>query len=134
MRRALALSCLPVCALVVSACTTKTSTANFKGAERSVAQTVANLQSDVTAGEQKKICTSDLAAKVVSGLGGAKGCETAVKDQLAEIDGTEAIVESVQVSGTTATAKVKSTYGGKKRLSTVTLVEEGAKWKISAVQ
>jgi hypothetical protein len=134
MRRALALSCLPLCALAVSACATTTSTANFKGTEHAVAQTIANLQSDVTAGEQKKVCGQDLAAKVVTSLGGTKGCEAAIKEQQAEIDSTEADVETVQVSGTTASAKVKSTFAGKKRLSTVVLVEEGGKWKISALQ
>ncbi len=133
MRRALALSCLPLCALAVSACATATTTGNFKGAEHSVAQTVANLQGDVTAGEQKKICSRDLAAKVVASLGGTKGCEAAIKEQVAEIDNTEADVESVQVSGTNATAKVKSTVAGKKTLSTVALVEENGTWKISAL-
>ena len=134
MRRALALSCLPLCALAISACATKTSTGNFSGTEKSVAQTVANLQSAVTAGEQKKICTEYLSTSVVSSLGGSKGCEAAVKEQVAEIDGTEAEVESVKVNGTTATAKVKSTYSGNKKLSEVTLVEEGGKWKVSAVK
>jgi copper chaperone CopZ len=134
MRRALALSCMPLCALAVSACASTTSTGSFKGAEHAVAQTIGNLQSDATGGEQKKICTQDLAAKVVASLGGAKGCEAAIKEQLAEIDGTEAVVEAVQVSGTTATATVKSTVAGKKTLSTVVLVEEGGKWKISALK
>lgn len=134
MRRALALSCLPLCALAISACATKTSTGNFSGAEKSVAQTIANLQSAVTAGEQKKICTEDLAASVVTSLGGTKGCEAALKEQVAEIDGTEAEVEKVQINGKTATATVKSTYSGKKKLSEVTLVEEGGKWKVSAVK
>ena len=134
MRRALALICTPLCALAVSACATTTATGNFKGTEHDVAQTVANLQSDVTAADEKKICSQDLAAKVVTSLGGTKACETAIKEQLAEIDGSEANVESIQVSGTTATAKVKSTFAGKKTLSTVALVEEGGKWKISALQ
>jgi hypothetical protein len=134
MRRALALSCLPLLAFAFSACATKTSTANFKGAEHSVAQTIANLQSAVTGGEQKKICAEDLAASVVTSLGGAKGCETAIKEQLNEIDGTEAEVEAVQVTGTTATAKVKSIYSGQKKLSEVTLLKESGKWKVSAVK
>ena len=134
MRRALALCCLVLCALAISACATGTTTASFKGTEHAVAQTVANLQSDATASEQKKICAQDLAAKVVAGLGGAKGCEAAIKEQLAEIDAPEATVESVQVSRTTAVAKVKSTFSGKKTLSSVALVEEGGKWKISALR
>ena len=88
----------------------------------------------MTASEQKKICTQDFAGKVVNSLGGTKGCEAALKEQLAEIDSTEANVEAVQVNGTTATAKVKDTVAGKKTLTTVVLVEEAGKWKISALQ
>ncbi len=135
MRRALALCCLPICALAVSACSTTSTTGNFKGTQHAVAQTVGNLQSDVTAGEEKKICANDLAASVVSSLGGVKGCEAAIKSQLSEVDSTEASVEAVQVSGKTATASVKNTIAGKKnQLTKVALVEEGGKWKISGVQ
>jgi hypothetical protein len=132
MRRP-ALICVPLCALAISACATTASTSNFHGTEHSVAQTVANLQADVTSGEQKKICTNDLAAAVVSKLGGRKGCEAAVKTQLGEIDSTEVTVESVQVTGTTATAKVRSVERGKKREGKVELRKEGDKWKISAL-
>ena len=134
MRRALALSCLPVCALALSACATKTSTGSFSGTEKSVAQAVANLQSAAAAAEQKKICAEILSASVVSSLGGKTGCEAAIKEQVAEIDGTEAEVEHVTVNGKTAVATVRSTYSGKKPQSEVTLVEEGGKWKISGVQ
>jgi copper chaperone CopZ len=134
MRRALALCCLGICGLAVSGCATTASTGNFKGAQHAVAQTIGNLQSDVTGGEEKKICTADLAASVVSSLGGTKGCEAAIKTQLSEIDSTEVDVEAVQVSGATATATVKDTVSGKKALTKVTLVEEGGKWKVSGVQ
>lgn len=134
MRRPLAVICAALCPLALAACSTSTSTAGFKGTEHDVAQTVANLQSDITAGEEKKICENDLAAPVVSRLGGAKECESTLKDQLAEIDNTELEVESVKLSGSTATARVKSVHGGKKRTTDVTLVEEGGKWKISAVE
>ena len=135
MRRALALCLVSICPLAVSACSTASTTANFKGTEHAVAQTVGNLQSDVTAGEQKKICANDLAASVVEKLGGTKGCEAAIKSQLAEIDSTESSVEKVQVSGKTATASVRNTIAGKKnQVTKVTLVEEGGKWKISGLQ
>ncbi len=133
MRRPLVLICVPLCALALAACGTTTSTAGFKGAEHEVAQTIANLQSDVTAGEEKKVCANDLAAAVVTRLGGQQQCEKTVKDQLAEIDNTELTVESVKVSGSTATASVKSVYAGKKRTVTVSLAGEGGKWKIASI-
>jgi copper chaperone CopZ len=134
VRRLLALICLPLCPLVLAACGTTTSTASFKGTEHEVAQTIANLQADITAGEQKKVCANDLAGAVVTRLGGTKGCESTIKNQIGEIDNTELQVESVKVSGERATAAVKSVYQGKKRLKTVALVKEGGKWKIASLQ
>src|SRR5271166_1434839 len=128
MRRPLALLCLPVSTLALAACGTTVSTAGFKGA-----QTISNLQADATAGEQAKICANDLAAALVQKLGGKKGCEAAIKSQLAQVDSLEASVESVTVAidGKTATAQVKSIREGKSRPSSVSLVAEGGKWKIS---
>jgi len=134
VRRLTALALLSLCPLTVAACGTTTSTAGFKGTEHDVAQTVANLQSDITAGEQKKVCERDLAAPVVTKLGGESRCESTIKDQISEIDNTELEVESVKLSGAKATAQVKSVYGGKKlRKATVSLAEEGGKWKIASL-
>ena len=133
MRRLLALTSVLLCSFGAAACGTTTSTAGFKGAEHEVAQTVADLQSDVAAGERKKICERDLAAPVVTKLGGQKACEAAVKNRVSEIDNTELQVESVKIHGDTATAQVKSVYEGKKQVRAVTLAKEGSRWKITAI-
>jgi hypothetical protein len=135
MRRPLALLCLPLLALSLAACGTTVSTSGFKGPQHEVAQTVANLQADATAGEQRKICTEDLSASVVSRLGGGKGCEAAIKSQLAQVDSLEASVLSVALapSGASATAQVKSIREGKSSASSVSLVKEDGKWKVSGL-
>ena len=133
MRRLLALTSVLLCSLGAAACGTTTSTAGFKGAEHEVAQTIADLQSDVAAGERKKICEKDLAAPVVTKLGGQKACEAAVKNRVSEIDNTELQVESVKIDGDTATAQVKSVYEGKKQVRAVTLAKEGSRWRITAI-
>jgi hypothetical protein len=135
MRRPLALLCLPLSALALTACGSTATSAGFKGEEHNAAQTIANLQSDATAAEQKKICANDLAAAIVTRLGGAKGCEAAIKSQLAEVDNLEASVKSVQLaaSGKTATAQVKSIREGRTVTSAVALVKEAGKWKIAGV-
>jgi hypothetical protein len=133
MRRLLALACLPPLALGAAACGTTTSTSDFHGAKREVAQTIADLQSDVTGSDRKKVCERILAEPVVAKLGGQKACETAVKNRFAEIDNTELKVESVTVTGNKATALVKSVYGGDKKVRTVTLVKEGSRWRITAI-
>ncbi len=134
-KRALTLLCAPLLVLVVSACGSATvSTSSFKGEDKAVAQAVANLQSNATAGEEQKICAADLAAAIVTRLGGTKGCETTIKHRLTEVDSFEVTVESVQVTGAKATANVRSIKSGKAWLATLTLVREGGKWKASELQ
>jgi hypothetical protein len=120
----------------LAACGSTVSTSKFTGEQREVAQTISNLQSDVRAADQQKICSNDLAAPVVARLTATPGgCKQALKSQVSEIDNFDATVESVQITGSkrTATARVKSTYNGKNRVTTVNLVDEGGKWKILSV-
>jgi hypothetical protein len=135
-RRAAGAVCLALLAVGPAACGNAVSTSGFKGEQHAIAETISSLQADATAGEQKKICANDLAAAVVKRLGGTKGCERAIKDQVAEIDSLETKVESIQLGagGATATARVRSTYGGKAVFRTISLVREGGKWKVSALQ
>jgi Domain of unknown function (DUF4878) len=123
-------------AATLSACGATTSSAGFSGEKHNAAQAVANLQSDATSSDQKKICTNDLAASVVSRLGGQSGCEKAIKEQLAQISNLETTVKSVQISadGKTAIAQVKSIHEGKSQVTSVTVVKEGGSWKVSALQ
>jgi hypothetical protein len=132
----LALPCAAICVLALAACGKTVSTTAFKGQQHEVAQTIANLQADATAGEQKKLCANDVAATIVARLGGSKGCERAIKDQLAEVDSLEVSVQSIQVaaSGATASAHIRSVYSGKTRSGTISLVKEGKTWKVSGVQ
>jgi hypothetical protein len=135
MRRPLALLCLPLSALTLSACARAVSTSGFKGGQQEVAQTIANLQADATADEPKKICANDLATAVVERLGGSKSCEAAIKSQVAEIDSLDVTVQSIKlVAGAkSATAQVKSIHEGKSKLSSVALVKETKGWKVSGL-
>jgi hypothetical protein len=138
VNRRLALLCAPLLALAFAACGSTSSVTGFKGEERAAAQTVANLQTYATARDEQKICTNLLAKPVVARLELAKGgCKKAMNKQLGEIDSFEVTVESVQVDASatppTATASVKNVRSGKTRLSTVSLVKEAGKWKISSI-
>ncbi len=133
-KRALALPCAALLALGLSACAKSVSTSGLKGEAKTAAETIKNLQTDVTAGDQKKICQKDLAKALVAKLdAGSGGCEEAIKGQLTQVDSFEVTVEAMQVSGATATAHVKSIYSGKGRKGTLSLVKEGGKWKISSL-
>jgi hypothetical protein len=136
MSRRLPFFALPLCALLLAACgAASTSVSGFSGVQHEVAQTIASFQSDANATEEKKICANDLAAHLVRSLGGSKGCEAAIKTQLGQVDSVELSVQSVKVAphGTSASASVKSIHEGKSRPSTMQLVKEGGKWKISGL-
>lgn len=116
----------------VGACGETASTSNFKGEAHNVAQAIVNFQSDVAAREQKKLCENDLAASVIARLARAgEDCQTALKNQLAQVDAPGLTIESIAIAGAHATARVKSTYAGKSRISTLALVKEGGRWKVS---
>jgi Putative lumazine-binding len=134
VKRALSLTCVASLSLGVSACAKSVSTSGLKGEAKDAAETIKNLQTDVTAGDEKKICENDLSKALATKLAASGGtCEKAIKDQLTQVDSFEVTVEAMQVSGATATAHVKSIYSGHNRKGTITLVKEGDKWKISAL-
>jgi hypothetical protein len=126
-------------ALALASCGTTVASTNFSGEQHLVAQAVANLQSDVNAGEEQKVCDDDLSAEVVSRLNASPGgCKQAIKEQLAEIDNSEVKVDSVALgpgaAPRTATARVRTIYSGKTRASTVSLRKQGGKWKLAAIE
>ena len=132
IKHALALLCTPLLVVGMSACASTTS-GSFKGEPKAIAQTISDLQSEATAGEAKKICNNLLASSVTARLQSAPGgCTQSIKNQLSQVDTLELTVASVTPqTATTASAKVKNTYAGKSRISTVDLVKEDGKWKIS---
>jgi hypothetical protein len=135
VRRPLAILFLALCPAALAACG-PTASNSYKGAEHEVAQTVVNLQSDATKGDEKKICQNDLAGSLVSRLGGQVKCEAAVKAQLKDTDSFELTVESVKIDpgGTTASVRVQSLNSGKKRIATLHLTKEAGGWRISGLQ
>ena len=70
MPRLRLLIALCMCVPVLAACGSTASTSGFKGVEHEVAQRVADLQSDATSSNREKICKNDLAAAIVTKLGG----------------------------------------------------------------
>jgi hypothetical protein len=135
IRPVVTLALVPLLAAGLAACGNTVSTGSYKGASAAVAQRIADFQTDVTAGEDKKLCDQDLAGAVQTRLRAAGGsCVEALKNQLGAIDDYELAVESIAVHGTNATARLKSTWSGKQRKSTMLLVKEGGVWKVDTLQ
>jgi hypothetical protein len=134
-RRVLALAAAPLLAAGLAACGSTVSTGTYRGASAAVAQRIADFQTDITAGEDRKLCDQDLAGAVQARLRAAGGsCIQALENQLGAIDDYELAVESIAVHGTNATASLKSTWSGKQRRSTMRLVEEAGTWKVDTLQ
>jgi hypothetical protein len=132
IKRALALLCVPLLALGVSACAGASSN-DYKGENHAVAEAIANLQSYATAGEAQKICSDLLASSVTARLQSVPGgCTQALKKQLSQVDTPSLTVQEVKPLGAgSASAEVKSTYSGNSKVTTITLVKEKGAWKIS---
>src|SRR5947209_19064535 len=80
------LACAALLAAALSACAKTVSTGAFQGEQHEVAQAISNLQSDVTAGEERKVFSNDLASEVVAGLDAAAGrCRGAIEVQVREL-------------------------------------------------
>lgn len=133
IKRPLVLLCAPLLTVGLSACASTASSGSFKGEPHAIAQTISDLQTESTAGEAKKICADLLSSAVTTRLRSASGgCTQAIKSQLSQIDTLQLTVQSIlPKTATTASAQVKSTYAGKNKISTVSLVKEDGKWKIS---
>ncbi len=132
--RAGALIAIPLLALGLGACGSTVSTSGLKGEAKAVAQRIADLQTDVTAASEQKVCNQDFARAVSARLNsGGDTCQAAVKRQIGSIDDYEMTVEKVVVKGATATAVVKSTWSGRAGLATLRLVKEGGSWRIAAL-
>ncbi len=131
--------CLPLLAaallaLGLAACGGAVSTSGFKGEAHAVAQRISDLQSDVTAANEQKVCEEDFSSAVRARLSTAGGtCKQALKRQIGSIDSYELTVKQIAVKGATATATVQSTWSGKLRLATFELVREGRSWRISGL-
>jgi hypothetical protein len=123
-------------AFAVAGCTTQSSSndssGNFKGEERLVANTVEDFESAASKGDQGKICSDFLAKELVDTYAKRGGtCEKAVDGALKDTDSFGLTVESVTIDGQEATARVKADRGDKDVIRTLTLVKQGAGWRIS---
>jgi hypothetical protein len=120
--------------LGMAACGNTVSANNFKGEDHGVAQTISDLQSDATAGNEQKVCKNDLASTVQTRLKTAgSSCTQALKTQLGQTDNFELTIKSISVHGLSASASVKDTYSGKSHISTLELIKEGKRWKVSSL-
>jgi hypothetical protein len=128
-----------VAAVLVAGCSAQSTnnddTSKFKGDQRLVANTVEDFESAASKGDQDKICRDLLAKALVDQYAQRGGtCEKVVDSTLKDTDSFDLTVEKVAISGSTATATVKADRGKHDLTQAITLVKQGAGWRISEFQ
>ncbi len=128
-RRLLVLALLALC---IAGCGQQgTSTADFEGEERRVAQVIADLQKASQGNDPAEICSRILAPDLVQRLeDGGRTCAQEIGDALDDADEFTLEIDRVQISGTTATARVED-YSDRPR--DVRLTREPGGWRISSL-
>jgi hypothetical protein len=120
--------------LALAGCTQQQSSTNdFKGSEKDVAQVIADLQSDAQGRKPGDICSNLLSRELADKLKSAGNDCTAEMEKIAsDADDYRMEVTDVSISGSTATAKVKLRRGDDKDAETTySLVREDGDWRLS---
>ncbi len=136
MRRPLLALPLVLAALFAAGCTASdSSSTNFEGAQKDVADVVDDLASAAGTGDGAKLCADVLAPSLADAMAaGRSTCSQQLDDALKDADDNELTVESVTVDGTTATARVKGRDGADgDAIRTFEFEREGQDWKITSL-
>jgi hypothetical protein len=123
-------------AAALAGCTTTgakdDSSGDFQGQARLVANTVEDLESAGSKGNEGDICSNLLAPALARSMGARAGsCAKAVDAALDDTDSFSLKVESVRVQGDRATARVKADRGDGDESVRLGLVKQGTGWRIS---
>jgi hypothetical protein len=139
MLRNLSPPALLAAAVLLAGCTASSTsnddTSKFRGDQRLVANTVEDFESAASKGDQDKICRDLLAKALVDQYAQRGGtCEKVVDATLKDTDSFKLTVEKVTITGQQATASVKADRGKNDVMQSLTLVKQGAGWRISAFE
>ena len=109
------------------------SSSNFKGAEKDVAQVIEDLQSNAQSRKPSAICNDVLSRALADKVkSGGSDCAGEMEKVTGDADDFELKVTDVTITGNTATATVKARRGDDKNASTTfSLVKEGGDWRLS---
>ena len=123
---------LPIALLVaasIAGCGGSSSSGQFEGEEKEVAQVIEDLQDYAQRNEANEICQNVLDTEVVQRISGGD-CVKTIEQAIDEADNYDLTVDSVRVSGTTARARVKAGRD-EDQVETIELRKNGDVWKIT---
>ena len=134
MSRRLAIAALAAAVPVLAACGgSSSSTEDFQGTEKQVAQVVEDLSDAGRDKDAKRICERLLAPAVVQQLKATRrDCVAAVDGALDDADNFDLSVTDVTVNGNRASAKVES-GGDEDEVETLQLVRVGNGWRLASL-
>ena len=111
-----------------------TSTSDFEGEEKKVADQVEKLESAGKSADAEVICTEVLAKSFSAEIDRAGStCEDEVDKAIKDADDFGLEVEDVTINGNTATAKVKGKEGGEDAVRTFEFEREGSSWRATSL-
>ncbi len=110
-----------------------TSTDDFEGDERAVAQTVADLAEAGSAREAVDICggvvSNELRERIAEG---GSSCNDEMQKAIEDVDGFDIEINDVRITGSEAEADVESADRDRRVRRTFTLVREDGDWRITS--
>lgn len=134
MRRSLLALPLVLAALAAGCAGGASSSSDFQGEEKKVADQVEKLETAGKSGNAKEICTEVLAKSVSDQIAQAgSSCEEELDKAIKDADDFSLDVEDVTINGNTATAKVKGKEGGKDQVRTFEFERDGSDWRATTL-
>jgi hypothetical protein len=124
-----------VLAALASGCAGSASSTNdFSGEEKQVADVVEQLQSAGESGDAQEICSEILAPSLSERMKApGSSCEQELDKALKDADDFDLDVEDVTVQGNTATARVKGRVGDGDRVRTLEFERERSGWRATSL-
>jgi hypothetical protein len=134
MRRSFAALPLVFAALASGCNGSASSTSDFQGEQKQVAEVVEKLQSAGETGDAKEICEQLLAKSLADEIRAAgSSCEQELEKAIDDADDFDLDVESVTIEGDTATARVKGRDRGADRVVTFEFERDGSSWRATSL-
>jgi hypothetical protein len=133
MRQRLLLLALLLAAAIAGCGQAPSSAGNFKGAEKSVADTIEKLQTAAQNRKPEDICSDVLSRALVEKLKTpGHDCVDEMDKITSDADDFQLTVTAVTITGATATARVKARRGGRDNaVTTFALARENGQWRLT---
>jgi hypothetical protein len=134
MRRRLLPLPLVVAALVAGCGSSTSSSTDFEGEEKAVADQVENIQSAGEARDAKQLCDEVLAKELRDAIAAAgSSCEVELDKAIRDADDFALEVQDVTIAGDTATAKVRTGTGDQVQTRSFEFQREGTSWRATSL-